>query len=249
MAEANLPDDLFQEIRRDETLSSRVAGQLEKLIFEDRLRPGDRLPPERVLAERFGVSRTVVREAVRALVARRLLEVHSGSGTIVSSLEPGVAAEFMSSLLGLSLRSGKLNYSKVIEVRRILEVEIAGFAAQRRTEKDIQNMEEILRKAESNLGDPAIFVETDISFHETLAQATQNLLFLVLLSSITDVLIEGRQLAVEVPGFAERALSHHQRILSCVRDGDSEKGREAMYHHMNEARETMQKALRNRSLG
>jgi len=243
MVEQGTEGGLFEEVRREESLSTRVAAQLEKLIQDNRLKPGDRLPSERILAEQLGVSRTVVREAVRTLVARRLLEVRSGSGTVVGSLEPGVMAEFMSSMLDLSLRSGKLGHDKVVEVRRMLEVEIAGFAARRRTEEDIMELEEILLRAQSDLGDPEVFVETDISFHECLARTSHNALFFVLLRSITDVLIEGRQLALEVPGTAERAQEYHRSIFERVRAGEVDGAREAMDRHMDEAGDTMKKAL------
>lgn len=238
--------DLFQAVERRESLSDRVAGELQRLISESQLDAGDRLPPERTLADRFNVSRTVVREAVRDLVARGLLEVRTGSGTTVSSPEPSSVGGFMSSLLGLSLRSGKLDHKKVVEVRRMLEVEIAGVAAGRRTEEDLASLREIVRRAEENLGDPDVFVETDIAFHEALAVATQNELFLVLLNSIADVLIEGRRLALRVEETASRAQAHHRNVLDRVTAGDAQGARDAMHSHMDEARDTMQRAFESR---
>jgi len=237
---------LYQAVERRESLSNRVASQLEKLILESHLNSGDKLPPERVLADQFAVSRTVVREAVRALVARGLLEVRGGSGTVVSSPEPHSAAGFMSALLGLSLRAGKLDHNKVVEVRRMMEVEIAGIAAERRTDEDLEVLQEIMRRSAENLGDPDVFVETDIAFHAALALATQNELFLVLLNSIADVLIEGRRLALHVEGTAARAQAHHQRVLEGVLAGDVAQTRRAMHEHMDEARDTMQQAFSRR---
>src|SRR5437868_4206273 len=117
-------EELFRTLPRETTLANQVSQQLEALIIERRLQPGDRLPAERELARQFGVSRTVIREAVRSLAAKGMLEVRSGSGTIVRA--PNAAA--VSQSMTLFLRAGypELDYRKVLEVRSILEVEIAG---------------------------------------------------------------------------------------------------------------------------
>ena len=94
---------MFNTVEREETLASRVAGQMESLIVQQRLQPGDRLPAERELAHQFGVSRTVVREAVRALAARGLLEVKAGSGTLVRTPSAHTVAQSMA----LYLRAGR----------------------------------------------------------------------------------------------------------------------------------------------
>src|SRR5689334_10607565 len=97
------PPSLFKLVQREETLASRVTGQLETLIVQRHLQPGDRLPAERDLAQQFGVSRTVVREAVRALVAKSLLEVQPGSGTHIRS----PSAQSVSQSMALFLRGGQ----------------------------------------------------------------------------------------------------------------------------------------------
>jgi|DewCreStandDraft_2_1066082.scaffolds.fasta_scaffold03779_2 GntR family transcriptional repressor for pyruvate dehydrogenase complex len=235
---ADLPIDFIQ---RAPKLSDLVAQQLKQLLLARRFKPGDRLPSERELAEHFGVSRTVVREAIRSLAAAGLLKVQSGSGTRVRVPSSEAVAESMTLLL--RLRSGQFDYHKVIEVRRMLEVEIAGLAALRRTEEDLERLEAILERARSRLDDPDTFVETDLKFHAALAQATQNELFSVLLASVADILAEGRRLALRVPGTPMRALVYHTHILDAVRAGDVARAREAMDRHMDEARDTMARAL------
>ena len=232
--------ELFKALERDATLTDRVTQQIEDLIVIGHLRPGNRLPPERELAHRFGVSRTVVREAVRALVAKGLLEVRSGSGTIVCSPTAQTLAQTMSLFLRVGQRD--LDYRKILEVRRLLEVEIAGLAAERRTEEDLEVMKAILQEAESG-GDRDRFVRTDMAFHSALARATYNELFSVLLDSIADVMITMRQMAFDIPDAFTRALRYHRAIFEQVKRGDPEGARQAMREHLVEAEDTIRQAL------
>jgi GntR family transcriptional repressor for pyruvate dehydrogenase complex len=229
---------VFPAIEREASLASRVTAHLERLIIDSHLRPGDRLPSERHLAEQFAVSRTVIREAVRSLAARGLLDVRSGSGTVVGALPFDSAAESMGLLLNLGITSGRIDLDKVMEVRRMLEVEIAGLAACRSTPEDVAALVAILSEAESGLEDEETFVRTDVNFHAALARATHNELFLVLLASIGDVLVQLRRLGWRTPGAAARALAYHRQVLQSVEAGDMNGARQAMDAHMDEARET-----------
>ena len=236
-------NQLFKTVQREPTLSNRVADQLETLIVHSQLRPGDRLPPERELAQQFGVSRTVIREAVRALSAKGLLEVRSGSGTIVRS----PTAETVAQSMNLFLRAGQANldYGKIHEVRYLLEVEIAGLAAERRTTEDMAKMEKILHEAAENLDheNRDHFAKTDIAFHAALAQATHNELFSLILDSMADIMLEIRLSGFDVPGTPARALTHHQAILEQVQAGKPDEARQAMREHMIESVEIQRQAL------
>jgi GntR family transcriptional repressor for pyruvate dehydrogenase complex len=236
-------DQLITALPRAEPLAGRVASQLEQLILQQQIPAGQRLPSERDLADQFGVSRTVIREAVRTLAARGLLDVRSGRGTIVRALTTEAAVESMSRLL--TTRSHRFDYEKVGEVRRVLEVEIAGLAAERRQPDDIRALETVLERAQEKLEDPETFIETDVGFHEALARATHNDLFLVILSSIAHVMRDVRRLGLRVPGTPARALDYHRRIFDAVRAGDAEGARRAMSQHMDEARQTIAEALKS----
>src|ERR671935_2210582 len=117
----------FTRIRREPRLSDRVAALLLETIVARGLQPGDRLPSERELGEQFGVSRTVIREAVRALAAKGVIEVRTGSGLRVAAVDASSVSESMS----LFMRGGGIEFEKVHEVRTVLEVHIAGLAAER----------------------------------------------------------------------------------------------------------------------
>jgi GntR family transcriptional repressor for pyruvate dehydrogenase complex len=238
----------FQAVQRDPSLAEKVTRQIEQMILADNLQIGEHLAPERELAQQFGVSRTVVRQAIHSLVAKGMLQASPRGGAVVK--RPTASAVAQS--LHLFLRSGQahLEYSKVHEIRRLLEIEIAGLAAQRRTEDDLRRLEENLSEASANLTTetPARFARIDITFHAVLAQATHNELFALLLDSLAEIMLEVRCSGFAVPDTPARALRMHQAIFEQVRNGEMDGARRAMYAHLLEAEETQRKVLSIHSL-
>jgi GntR family transcriptional regulator, transcriptional repressor for pyruvate dehydrogenase complex len=228
---------MFKTVTRDSTLTQRAREQIEDLIVRGAVRPGDRLPPERELGELLGVSRTVVREAVRLLAAQGLVDVRTGSGTFVR----GVGPDIMKPSLDLLLRASALNAEDIHEVRALLEVRIAELAAQRARAMDIKAMEESI----SLLKNPAItageYAEVDVAFHCHLAAATQNPLFFALVRSLNGVMIEVRLRAASMLGDVprERAIFYHSQILERVKAKDPQGARAAMIEHLNYAQDVM----------
>jgi len=154
--------------------------------------------------------------------------------------------------MALFLRAGQpqLDYAKVHEVRRILEVEIAGLAAERHTAEDLARMDEILgemdrilREAAASGEDRDRFASNDVAFHNALARATHNELFVLLLDSIVDVMIKVRQMAFDMPGTPARAFGHHRTIFEQVKAGDPKGARQAMREHLIDSEEIMRQAL------
>lgn len=248
-AEQNGPDSRFRAVARESTLVDRVAEQIEGQIVGGQLQPGERLPSERELAEQFGVSRTVIREAVRVLAAKSLLEVRSGSGTVVRSPSTRAITQSMT----LLLRTGqRIDHAAIHEVRRTLEVEIAGLAAERRTPTDVAALEALLDEMAAILAEgrtAAIrdrFAANDVRFHAALARATHNELFVLLLDSIADVLLEVRQIGFEGAGSHQDTLDFHRAIFEQVRAGDAPGAREAMRAHLINAEQVMQAGLARR---
>jgi GntR family transcriptional repressor for pyruvate dehydrogenase complex len=140
---------VFQAIDREAKLSDKVMDAILEMIAAGRLKPGDALPAERELGAQFGVSRTVIREAVRALAAKGLLEVRSGSGVRVVAVEPEQVSESMRHYVNSSM----MDYAKVDEVRRVLEVAAAGLAAERATDEDIAAMDDTIVRFENECSD------------------------------------------------------------------------------------------------
>lgn len=239
---------MFQSVPREPNLTGRVTSQLEALILENRLQPGDRLPALPELAQRFGVSRTVVREAVGALAAKGLLEVRHGSRAVVRHPSANAVAQSMS----LYLRGGQpqLDIVKVSQVRRVLEIEIAGYAAEQRTDMDLQRLASFLTEMAVLVQVDAIpqanqarYMRCDVNFHTALAEATHNELFALLLNSLVDIMLEVRELSFAVPGAPQRALAFHRTIYEQVQAGNVAGARQAMHAHLVDSEEVMRQGL------
>lgn len=231
----------IRKITRVGTLSSQVEARLEKLIIENRIPPGGSLPTERDLSERFQVSRTVIREAVRGLVAKGLLEVNMGSGTIVRR----PSTQLVSQTMSLYLRGDRqeVDHESVTEVRRLLEIEIAGRAAERRTEKDLTELKTVLDDYGNVAEDRQSYVKWDLDFHLRLAAATHNELFVLLLNSIGGIMTKVREIGFRVPGSRERALRHHTAIFKQVELGSPDGARQAMREHIEDSENVMKTAM------
>lgn len=220
----------------------RVAGQVEQRILAGELRSGDRLPTERELAEQFQVSRTAVREALKILAQKGLVDMRPGRGTIVID----GAHEAMQNSIGLvmKLELGEVGGSdNLVEVREILEVEIAGLAAARATSKEIAALREAVEMMDDNLQDADAFIAADNRFHEALAQATQNTLILILVNSIVNLLSEQRKQVFGIEGGPQRGQIHHKCILESVIRHDSAAARAAMRAHLGQVREDVSASL------
>ncbi len=204
-----------------------MADLLLETIVARRLTPGERLPSERELGEQFGVSRTVVREAVRALAAKGVIDVRTGSGLRVSAVDRSTVSESMSLFLRAS---STLDYPKVHEVRSMLEVEVAGLAAQRASDEDVAEMRRIAEGMEAE-ADVEAAARHDVEFHRAIARATHNELHLLLLDSIGDALIEIRRENLAA-GSVDDTHESHRRILDGIAAHDADAARSAMREHL-----------------
>lgn len=219
---------LFEQVTREPRLSDKVADMMLETILSKRLDVGDPLPSERELGEQFGVSRTVVREAVRALVAKGVIEVRSGSGLRVAAVNATAVSESMS----LYLRGGRLDFEKVQEVRALLEVHLAGLAAERASEDDIASLRQIHTRMHDEASDVEAAARHDLEFHRLIARATHNELFLLLLDSIGSSLIDIRRSNL-ASGSTPMTLNQHQAILERIAGHDPEGASAAMNAHLD----------------
>jgi GntR family transcriptional repressor for pyruvate dehydrogenase complex len=229
----------FPRVTREPRLSDKVADLLLETIIVQRLQPGERLPSERELGEQFGVSRTVIREAVRALAAKGVIDVRTGSGLRVAAVAPSTVSESMSLFLRASTT---LDYPKVHEVRAMLEVEIAGLAAQRATDEDIAEMREVCEQMEGEVDVEAASLH-DVEFHRAIARGTHNELHLLLLDSIGDALIEIRRENL-ASGSRDDAIASHREILDRIAARDAEGARRAMRAHLENVDEHWRRRAR-----
>jgi GntR family transcriptional regulator, transcriptional repressor for pyruvate dehydrogenase complex len=231
---------MLKAVSRDLTLVDQALNQLEELILEGSYAPGNRLPSEKEMSFKLGVSRSVVREAIHRLIAKGLVETRTGSGIYVRVLGSHLVTE----PINLLLRSRWFNRDEILEVREVLEVKIAGLAAERAQARDLEAMQATIEALSNPKLAPAEYAEIDVAFHNRLAAAAGNPLFMVLANSINDVMINIRLRAFRVDGpmVVERAAFYHRRILEKVRAHDVEGARRAMEEHLAEARDTLRRA-------
>jgi len=170
-------------------LYEQIVQQVEDSILKGQLKPGDQLPAERDLAQRFGVSRTAVREAVKTLREKGLVEAYSGRGTFVTNGTSQAMRQSLDLMIRINPLEGAANLA---ELRLVLEPEIAGLAAPRIEEQLLSTMREAVALMDRNLNDPEGYVEADLDFHLALAEAAGNPLILSLLDSIVGLLREQR---------------------------------------------------------
>jgi GntR family transcriptional repressor for pyruvate dehydrogenase complex len=214
-------------------LYQQIVEQIERRFLSGELRHGDRLPTERALAEQFGVSRTAVREAMKALAQKGLIQVRPGRGTFVIDGTSQAVRRSLNLMLMLGQSSASAN---LVEVRETLEPEIAALAASRAADDNIAALKAIVAAMDATLRDPDAFIAADHAFHRALAESTQNVIFLHLIDSIVDLLQEQRKRISLVDGGIERGQHHHRQILGAVVRRDTAAAREAMIAHLTQVR-------------
>ena len=199
-----------------------------EMISSGEYQPGDRLPPERILVEQIGVSRTVVREALNLLETRGLIRIEHGRGAVVSAN----GAHALHKNLGFLLRMQPGTLWELMEMRKALEVEVAGLAAERSTTDDIAVMRDVLDRMRENINAPKGYVDADVEFHNLLARSARNRVFLMMMEPIVDLLLASRRLTGSKEANAKRALRAHEAILKKVEAKDVEGARMEMRKHM-----------------
>ncbi|MBI4640016.1 MAG: FadR family transcriptional regulator [Candidatus Tectomicrobia bacterium] len=207
-----------------------VVTQIRELIREGRLKAGDKLPPERELAETFRVSRTSVREAIRALETQGFVISRPGAGTFISADRIEAIIQPMASLLF----QGRDELADIFEMRRLIEPHIASLAADRATSDDLTQMRETLEEQKLQINRGETGVEADTNFHLAIAQATQNRALFRLVSAIVDILSQSREKSLQVPNRPQKSLASHHEILTAIERHNPEKAREAMQRHIEE---------------
>jgi GntR family transcriptional repressor for pyruvate dehydrogenase complex len=214
-------------------VSSQIADQIRESILAGDFTPGDKLPPERELAEMFGVSRPSVREALNILSSSGLVMSYQGGGTVVLSLVDTDRGNALSDLI----RTQQERALEVIEVRKCMESWTAYYAAQRALPEDLRRMEEILAGMERNLEGRLPSEDLDANLHIVIARATHNIVWLHLMQSIFDAMKEfqrGVWRAVYLTDEDHQLLfKHHSNVVAAIRTRNAEAAREAMMLHLN----------------
>jgi GntR family transcriptional repressor for pyruvate dehydrogenase complex len=209
-------------------VSDEIVNQVKALISEGRLKPGDRLSPERDLVKEFGVSRPSLREALNTLVTMGFLEV-KGKRTFIKS----VASESMQNPLSLLIKADIQKLFDLIEVRKAIEAWGAFLAAQRATEEDIKQLENIIEDMKKAYEQGRSWEKQDADFHLGMAQATHNTIQTHVMSTIYDLLRESVAKVFKDRAKVKKLLDHHQRIFNAIKNHSPERARERTLEHLN----------------
>jgi GntR family transcriptional regulator, transcriptional repressor for pyruvate dehydrogenase complex len=211
----------------------QIASQIKDQIMNGKLQPGDKLPSTRELSESFQVGRSTVREALSALKAMGLLEIHQGEGSYVRKIDP---ADLEMPLLDALVMS-KSTILELLEARKSLEVSNAALAAEKRTEEDLWAFEQILELMRTNLDNEAEGEKQDILFHLTLAGATHNSIMKRLLETISAqmelAIRETRRLQVYAnKSVLNQLYKEHQEIYEAIRASNPAEAQNKMHQHL-----------------
>jgi GntR family transcriptional repressor for pyruvate dehydrogenase complex len=211
-----------------------IVRQIKAMIAEGRLRSGDRLPPERELAEKFLVSRTSVREALRALESLGLVESRPGEGTFVREMSVDALIE----PLAVVMVSQRAAISELFEARRLLEPAIARLAAIRATPDEIHEMERILEEQAKEIAAGRTGLAQDAQFHGAIGTAAHNRAITRIAHGLIDVLTQSREESLNTPGRPTRSHEDHRRVLQAIAARQPDAAERAMLDHL-EAVETL----------
>lgn len=216
-----------------------IADRIRELIRSGALRPGDRLPSERELARRFRVSRAAVREAVQKLAAAGFVEINHGIGVTVT--EWALEAEAGFTIQNLMREAHQVE--QLLEMRRILEGDVAALAARRATQEDLEYLSAVHREMEELVARGETAAEADYEFHLGIAKASKNEPIIKIMTALSYTL--RRSLALHrvktwrIPGRPEQVVQEHATILEAIRQGNPEKAKEAMLEHLQSAQRVL----------
>lgn len=223
---------MFRAVHDHSSLSEKIIAQITDAVVGGQLAPGSRLPTERELAEQFGVSRTVVRDAIKTLAGRGFLQVRHGSGIFVATAEESMAGRL--EMLSNTLVLQGTGLQDLFDVRKTLEVRTAELAAKLRTPDQVVRLRTLVEDAYQHLDEPEMLSKRDAQFHVAIAEASQNLVMVRVMLTLLDLLAKSRLESLGIPGQAERALKDHGRIIQAIEARDLSEAKKAMLDHLDQ---------------
>jgi len=206
--------------------------QIRNLIKEGKLKPGDKLPPEQMLAKNFGTSRPSVREALSALEILGITESRGGKGNFIK--DTPWSPIFEQEVMKLEEEESPF---ELLEARKALEIEIAGLAAKKASLEDINVIYESLHNMEKALGNIPKMMELDREFHINIARAAHNSLLFSMMTYMSNLLKEKlwvnmKEKTWNLPGYPQKYLKDHHEIFNAIKNKDSKNARKQVNHHL-----------------
>ena len=224
---------MFESVKSNK-VSEHILEQIRKAIFEGKLKPGDKLPPERELMENFKVSKATLREAMRSLEVLGFLEIRKGvlGGAFVTEVDMKKARDSFTNFLHFK----NLSLNNLTEVRLVLESHIAEKAAHTITEEDLNRLKKLIEECEHDLkhGIPIESRKNEIEFHRIIGSVTGNPILMFILDFVENLLIDTKEILQPGKDFSKKVLNAHKRIYKALLGKDSKKAQEEMIKHVKE---------------
>jgi len=229
--------NVFTKIGKDLTLSQEIEKKIESAIINKTFIPGEKLPTENEMCKMFAVSRTALREALKMLSAKGLIKIRKGSGTYVEEFDPSFAVNSMGTFLELNF--DKEYISHIIEMRKILEPNIAKLAAKYRSNNDLINLKNNLTELENcSLSDYQKQGIIDKDFHMLIAQSANNPMIPIIVEPIFNIMPKIRMMVyAEVKQAHNTALTYHKLIVEKIEQQEEDGSLNAMTEHLRLAEE------------
>ncbi len=219
--------DLYRSVERIGAREA-VVRRLEDLIVENKLAPGELLPPERELAGRLSVSRNILREGLRILGQKGLVRVVAGRGAYVEAPTERVVSESLALLLQLR----QVSLHELCDARLLIEPELAGLAAERGTTEDLQVLDACIAELARTRTDPQLHVNADLTFHTAIARAARHSVYGAIVEAVRAPMAQSMLLGTQIPRAIEISDGHHRAILAAIIARDAEAARAAMWGHI-----------------
>ena len=226
---------------RKTRIADDIADRIRILIVDGTFPPGRPLPGERVLAERFGVSRGSIRDAFRMLEMIGLLEMRHGQGTFPREL----SVDRLVTPLASMLTNRRDLEGELMDVRRMFEPAVARVAATRITDEDLDSLRRILEAQRRKVKAGQSAIVEDTAFHAALARATRNTVVVRIMETLNDLLTESRKLALKQRSRPERSLKGHESVVVALAKRDADGAARAMHAHIDEIAELLQRTDRS----
>jgi GntR family transcriptional repressor for pyruvate dehydrogenase complex len=211
-------------------VAEEIADRVRELILDGTFQPGRPLPSERVLAERFHVSRGSIRDGFRILEMVGLLETRHGQGTFPHEL----TLDRLVTPLASVLTYRRDLQEELMDVRRMFEPAVARVAAARVTEEDLANLTRILDAQRRQIKAGRSAIREDTAFHAALAHATRNRIVERIMETLNDLLVESRKLTLKQEGRPERSIQGHEAVVAALTRRDANAAAQAMHEHINQ---------------
>jgi GntR family transcriptional regulator, transcriptional repressor for pyruvate dehydrogenase complex len=226
------------------SLPDEIADRLLQAVLEGQFPADSPLPPEGELALSHGVSRLTVREAVRILRSKNVVEIRRGRGTFVTPPERWTSLDALVQVYAKQ-GSGISVEDKLLEARRMVEVGAAQLAAVHRTKEDLAQLESCIAemRAGNERNDLDLFVEADIAFHDLIMRASGNIFVPFMFEPFGELLVQARRQTSAVPAVQQHAIAEHEHILECLVAGDADRCRAAMESHMSQTQTDLRNIL------